>query len=192
MTRQALIDGAVTRFAERGYVHASLEDIAVTARVTKGALYHHFDGKQALFEAALDQLSARAMQRVAAAAAPAGDAWEAAVHGLDAYLDECRDRTYGRVVIQEGPVALGLGRWQERERDHAYGLTESAIRALADEGFIERLPIEHTTRVAFGMINAAARAIADAPEADQRRIAEEMKAVLRRFLQGLRPITHLT
>lgn len=186
-TRQALLDSAIARFAELGYVHTSLDDIATAARVTKGALYHHFGGKQALFTAALDRLSTRAMARVRTAAGSAPDAWAVALRGLDAYLDECRDPAYARVVIREGPVALGFSRWQERERAHAYGFTEAAVRALVDEGFIEALPVEHTTRVAFGMINAAARTIADAPEAEQQRIAEEMATVLRRFLYGLRP-----
>lgn len=186
-TRQALIDGAVTRFAERGYAHTSLDDIAATARVTKGALYHHFGGKQALFEAALNDLSLRAMDKVVAAARTGGDSWAAAIRGLDTYLDECRDSTYGQVVIREGPVALGFTRWQECEQEHAYGFTEAAIRALIDEGFIEPLPVDNATRVSFGMINAAAQAIADAPEADRERVADGMKAVLHRFLEGLRP-----
>src|SRR3989442_3448107 len=53
-TRQALVDSAVEMFAKRGYAATSLDAIAKRARVTKGALYHHFSGKQALFEAAFE------------------------------------------------------------------------------------------------------------------------------------------
>lgn len=186
-TRQALIDSAVARFTERGYAHTSLDDIAITARVTKGALYHHFGGKQALFEAALHQVAAGVMEEVAAAAADADDAWGVVVRGLDAYLDQCRNPAYARVVVQEGPVALGFSRWQECEEEHAYGFTEGALRGLIAESAVEAMPLRSGTQVAFGMLNAAARAIADAPEAEKQRVTDEMKAVLRRFLDGLRP-----
>ncbi|MQA84052.1 MAG: TetR family transcriptional regulator [Streptosporangiales bacterium] len=185
-TRQALVDSAVERFADRGYARTSLDEIVAAARVTKGALYHHFDGKQALFEAALRQLADAAVEALATAAAEAETAWDAALASLDIYLDQCRDPAYGRIVVQEGPVALGFPKWQEYERDHAYGFTEGVLRALMDEGFVRPLPLEATTQVVFGMLNAAALAIAHAPEAEQERVVEEMKAVFRRFLDGLR------
>lgn len=184
-TRQALVDGAIELFAERGYAGASLDDIAAAARVTKGALYHYFAGKQALFEAAMEHLEMRADEEVVGAAAQAEDAWQAALTGIDAFVDRCCDPVYSRIVMQEGPVALGYARWKQCEEGHAYGLTESFVRALNDEGLVDPLPVETTARVAFGMLGAAGLAIADADEGDKARVAEELKTVLRRFLRGL-------
>ena len=50
-TKRALVDVAEALFAEQGYAGTSLDTVVAGAEVTKGALYHHFSGKQALFEA---------------------------------------------------------------------------------------------------------------------------------------------
>jgi len=53
-TRAALVDGARRLFAARGYADVAIDEIVAGARVTKGALYHHFDDKQALFRAVVE------------------------------------------------------------------------------------------------------------------------------------------
>src|SRR5258708_6372832 len=110
-TRAALLDEATTLFAARGYASTSLEDIASASQVTRGAVYHHFASKRALFEAVLRAQEAGAVARITAAAT-AADPWEAATLALDAYLDQCCDPVYGRLVWLEGPAALGWHRWR--------------------------------------------------------------------------------
>src|SRR5579864_6983233 len=96
-TRAALLDEATTLFAERGYAGTSLEEIASASQVTRGAVYHHFASKQALFEAVLSTQETRAIAEIMAAAT-ADDPWDAATLALDAYLDQCCDPVYGRLV----------------------------------------------------------------------------------------------
>ena len=103
-TRAALLDEATRLFAARGYAGTSLEDVASASQVTRGAVYHHFDGKQALFEAVLDAQEARAIAEITAAAI-AADPLEAALQALDAFLDQCCDPVYGRLVWLEAPAA---------------------------------------------------------------------------------------
>src|SRR3954453_19316598 len=105
-TRRALIDSATALFAERGYARTSLDEIAAGARVTKGALYGHFDSKQALFRAVLHQLEAATTEEVERAAAAPATPWDGGVAGLDAFLRACCDTVYARVVMREAPVAL--------------------------------------------------------------------------------------
>lgn len=94
-------------FGERVFAATSLEHVASAALVTRSAVYHHFAGKQALFEAVLLRRGADAMQRVAAATSNHDDPWHAAVAGVEAFLDESCDSVYGKLVWQEGPLALG-------------------------------------------------------------------------------------
>ena len=122
-TRAALLDEATRLFATRGYAGTSLEDVAVASQVTRGAVYHHFDGKQALFEAVLDAQETRAITRITAAAT-ADDPLNEALQALDAFLDQCCDPVYGRLVWLEGPTALGWHRWRECEQKYAYGLVD--------------------------------------------------------------------
>src|SRR2546429_8481058 len=130
-TRAALLDEATRLFATRGYAGTSLEDVAAASQVTRGAVYHHFDGKQALFEAVLDAQETRAIARITAAATDA-DPLSAARQALDAFLDQCCDPAYGRLVWLEGPTALGWHRWRECEQKYAYGPVERFITALGD------------------------------------------------------------
>jgi AcrR family transcriptional regulator len=186
-TRQGLVDSARRLFAERGFSRTSTEEIVRAARVTKGALYHHFDGKNALFEAVMDAMEIDFQARVAAAYEGEGDAWEGTLRALDVFLDECADTDYGRVVFVEGPVALGWPRWRECEEKYGYRLTEALIRSLMDTGHLDAAPLEATSTVAFGMLGHVGLALAEAPDDDRERMKDEYRLVLRRILDGMRP-----
>lgn len=185
-TREALLDAATSHFAERGYVRTALDDVATATQVTRGAVYHHFDGKQALFEAVLDRLETQAVQRIVEAAAQVSDPWDAALTGLDAFLDQCCDPVYGRVVWQEGPVALGWSGWKECEEKYAYGLTEQFLRNLTEAGYIDAVPLEPATRLVFGLLGAAGLALAEADSESKRRTRDDCAGLLRKMLAGLR------
>src|SRR5688572_33212732 len=88
-TKRALVDVATERFTDRGYAGTSLDEIVAGARVTKGALYHHFTGKQALFEAVFEQVEADATGSIRKAVRDHHDPWEKALAGLRAFLAVC-------------------------------------------------------------------------------------------------------
>ena len=81
-TRRALVEVATVLFTERGYAAASLDDIVAGARVTKGALYHHFTGKQALFESVFERVEERAAKDIRRAVRGQRDPWDKALGGL--------------------------------------------------------------------------------------------------------------
>ncbi|WP_020671027.1 TetR/AcrR family transcriptional regulator [Amycolatopsis nigrescens] len=186
-TRAALLETATALFAERGFAGTALEDVASATQVTRGAVYHHFASKRELFEAVLEALEITAMGRVASAASEATDAWEAALIGLDAFLEQCCDPVYGKLVWQEGPVALGWDRWKQCEEKYAYGLTEQFVRSLMDASYIQQSPMELTTRFLFALLGAMGSSLADAKEADKPRVRDECATLTRRLLSGLRP-----
>lgn len=171
----------MTLFAAHGFAGASLDDVAKAARMTRGAVYHHFDSKKDLFEAVLVELESDIDRTVIAAAAGTDNAWDAAMAGLNAFLDRCAAPRYGRLVMVEGPIALGWQRWRECEEKYAYGLVETFMRTLMDQGVIERFPLETATRLVFGMLSSAGVALAEAAEEDKPRI----KAECATFVQGL-------
>src|SRR5690348_17209522 len=159
-TRQALVDSAVELFTKHGYAGTSLDAIARRARVTKGALYHHFSGKQALFEAAFDVVEKAAVGRLSEVVAGDGSAWDRAVRGVELYIQSCLDPSYQRIVVHEGPVVMGWARWRETEDHFSYGLVRTAIESLIDAGEMVDLPVEVTARVLFGALSAGATFIA--------------------------------
>lgn len=172
-TRAALLDEATVLFAERGYAGTSLEDVASASQVTRGAVYHHFASKQALFEAVLDLQEGRATAAIAAAATVAGDPWQAALLALDAYLNQCCDPVYGRLVWLEGPAALGWHRWRECERTYSYGLVERFIRDLVDAGYLDGRAFDTLVQFAFWMLGGAGLAVAEASPEDKPRVRDE-------------------
>jgi AcrR family transcriptional regulator len=186
-TRAALLEAATALFFDRGFGRTALEDVAAAAQVTRGAVYHHFANKGQLFEAVLDQLETQAKERVTAVTATVEDPWEAALVGLDAFLEQCCDPVYGRLVWQEGPVALGWARWKECEEEHAYGLIEGFVRALREAGRIEAVSLDLTTRFCFHLLGAAGQALADADEASKRQVKDECADITLRMLTGLTP-----
>src|SRR5690606_9647885 len=119
-TRRALVTSAVKLFAEKGYAGTSLDEVVARARVTKGALYHHYQGKQALFEAVFEQVEEKAKATIEKRIRQSGDPWQRALEGLRGYLEVCQDPIYRRIVLQEGPVRLGFDRWREAEERSAY------------------------------------------------------------------------
>ncbi len=184
-TRSALLEAATARFAARGYLKTSLADVAAAARVTRGAVYHHFAGKQALFEAVLEEQERRADAGIVRAGS-ADDPWEAATQALDAFLSQCCDPVYGRLVWLEGPTALGWHRWRELEQKHAFGLVTGFIEALMDAGYLDRRAADTTVKFTFWMLGGAGLALAEAPEADRARVRDEWADLLRRAMDGLR------
>jgi AcrR family transcriptional regulator len=184
-TRAALLDEATTLFAERGYTGTSLEDVASASQVTRGAVYHHFASKQALFEAVLEVQEARVTAEVLAAAT-APDPWDAALLALDAYLAHCCDPVYGQLVWLEGPAALGWHRWRECEKNYSYGLVERFIRDLVEAGYIGDRAFGSLVQYAFWMLGGAGLAVAEAPPPDKPRVRDEWRYLIAQAITSLR------
>src|SRR5437588_4123472 len=98
-TRQALIQAARELFAERGYAGVGTEEIVRAARLTRGALYHHFASKEDLFRAVYERVEQELVERIAAQAASAGDPLEALSAGAGAFLDACEDPAVQRIAL---------------------------------------------------------------------------------------------
>ena len=184
-TRAALLEAATHRFATLGFAGTSLEDVAADIRATRGAVYHHFSSKKALFEAVFEKLETEAVHQSRTAGDGGENPWRRALLALDAFLETCSDPVYGRVVWQEAPLALGWAQWEELERKFGFGLIEEHLRALMESGYIEPLPLDPTAKIAFAMLGAAGKALAMATAEDKPRVREEYQLVIGRMLAGL-------
>lgn len=183
-TRQALVDSALDLFTKRGYASTSLDAIVKRAKVTKGALYHHFSGKQALFEAVFHDVETGALTELAAVVDGDGTPWQRAVAGVDAYVRVCLQPAYQRIVVHEAPVVMGWERWREAEERFSYGLVRQSVAALVEAGEIEPLPVEVTARILFGALTSGAEVIAGATE--PKKAAAEVSRTIVTVLAGMR------
>lgn len=107
-TRRAVLAAARSSFGSKGYAQTSVDEIAAAARVTKGAVYHHFAGKEALFRAVHAEVEAQAQARATGAAHPQELPIDQIVAMVDAYLDVALDEEVRRITLIDGPAVLGL------------------------------------------------------------------------------------
>lgn len=184
-TRAALLEKATELFAERGYADTSLESVASASQVTRGAVYHHFASKQALFEVVLDQQESAVIEEIMATA-DATDPWEMAMLAIETFLDKCCDPTYGRLVWLEGPTTLGWHRWRECEEKYFLGLVEKFARILVDTGYLDPVGLDSTVRFIFWVIGGAGLALAETSDEERPRVRNEWSSLLRHALGGLR------
>ncbi|MBK1786187.1 TetR/AcrR family transcriptional regulator [Prauserella cavernicola] len=183
-TRSALVASAVELFTDRGYAGTSLDEIARRARVTKGALYHHFSGKQAVFEAAFDAVETGVKGRLEKIMSGPEKPWERAQKGLREFISSCLDPAYQRIAIHEAPVVMGWQRWRDAEDRYSFGLIRSALQDLIDAGEVVRVPVEITSRLLFGALSSAATEIASSPEPEK--VGAEVEQVIISLLEQVR------
>ena len=163
-TRAALIGAARRLFAERGYGGVGTPEIAAAAGVTRGALYHQFAGKAALFLAVYEQVEQELAERIGARVAAAGvaDPLDALTAGLDAFLDACAEPEVQRIALIEAPAVLGWETWREVGLRHGLGLTEAVLEAAIAAGRIAPQPVRPLAHVLIGALDEAALFIARA------------------------------
>jgi len=183
-TRAALIQAARELFARRGYAGVGTEEIVRSARVTRGALYHHFTSKEDLFRAVFEQLEADLTQRIAAVAASAEDPYRALAAGAEAFLDACLDPAVQRITLLDAPAVLGWQQWREIGARYGLGLVQGALQTAMDQGLIAQQPVTPLAHVMLGALDEAALLVAQS--SDEGRTREEVGRIVARLLTSLR------
>jgi AcrR family transcriptional regulator len=185
LTRAAIISAAVTRFAADGFAGTSIDAVAEQARVSKGAVYHHFTDKAELFEAAFIAMEERLLADVGAALAGIDDPWQLIAAGTDAFLAQCGRPDFCRIALQEAPAALGWQRWKQVEERYFLGLVTAGLDNLARAGLIDVPSTPIAARMFLAAAGEAGLTLATSPNpaADRPRMAD----LLMRLLTGLRP-----
>jgi AcrR family transcriptional regulator len=183
-TRAALVEAARELFAERGYAAVATEEIVRRARVTRGALYHHFKDKQELFRAVYAEVQDEIADRIRDVAAAEPRAEKHLEVGCEAFLDACLDPAVQRIVLLDAPSVLGWETWHELDERHALGMIRMSLDVAMGEGYLERQPTGPLAHLLLGALNEAALAIARADDVERART--EVGASLARLLEGLK------
>lgn len=145
-TRDKILQAAREVFAEKGYHRALVDDIVRASQTSKGAVYHHFPNKEALFLALVDEFAERLAEAVAAAIGRAHGALgkvEAAVTaGLETFA---RHQDLARILLLE---SVSLGPAYQSKRQEVHGRFAALIQAHIDEAVAEGSIPPVNTRVA--------------------------------------------
>ena len=182
-TRAALVAAGRHLFGQRGFADTSVEEIARQARVTTGALYHHFPTKAALFEAVFEQFHADIMEASGRTAAGARDEVEFLARAFEAFLDAILEPAAQRILITDAPAVLGLARFTELDERFAFAAIADRLRAARDAGRLRVDDPETMARLFLGALTRGSMLIAgsDRPKATRDEVARAVRALL----QGL-------
>jgi AcrR family transcriptional regulator len=159
-TREHLLAVATALFARSGYEATSIDAVLQEAGVSRGSLYHHFKGKDALFEAVLENLETDIGRQTMEAAANASSSVEALRAGCLAWVRLAGDPVVQRILLIDAPSVLGWDRWRALEERHALGLIKGVLTAIADEGGLAPDLVEVFSHVLLATMNEIALFVA--------------------------------
>ncbi len=188
-TRGALVAAARRLFAEHGFDGTGTEQIVAAARVTRGALYHHFRDKADIFRAAMAEAASDVATRLIdeQLAADANSPMAEIRDGISAFLDVCVDGDFQRIVLVDGPRVLGADAWEELVERYGRSLLEQWLERCVGTGDLADVPVRALARLLIAMLAEASLAIARAEDPAATRA--DLGAVLDRMLLGLRPLS---
>ena len=182
-TRSLLVDVARQNFTEHGYAATSIDDVIRQAGVARGALYHHFAGKEALFRAVYEVVEAEAVARVLAAAAAQPSPWESVRAGLSAFLDSCLDPAFRRIVVLESVSVLHSDVMAVGIDPVELPMLRNVLEPLLGTSRFQDMALDALAYVALGGLYGASLFIARA--ADPHDARAEVDRVLDTLIAGL-------
>jgi AcrR family transcriptional regulator len=183
-TRDALVRAARELFTKRGYSGVGTEEIVARAKVTRGALYHHFDDKRDLFRAVFEQVEQDLMERIGARMEATDDPWELMLAGMRSFLDACEEPAVKQIALTDAPSVLGWQEWREIDNRHGLGLTRMALQGAVDAGVLRPIAVEPMAHLFVAALSEAAFVIAHAER--PRKARNEVERALVQLVEGLR------
>ena len=150
-TKAALIATARGLFAEKGYAETGTPELVKAAGMTRGALYHHYDGKLALFRAVIEAESAAVAAEIEASTGNAAAPLDALLSGASAYFAAMQAPGRIRLLLIDGPAVLGVQAMHAIDAETSGGSLRAGLEAATQTGTIRPLPIDALS----ALLNAA-------------------------------------
>lgn len=180
-TRAALIAAARTLFVDKGYADTSTPEIANSAGITRGALYHHFKDKADLFRAVVTaEYEAVEAEIEATATREPRDRIDALLLGSSGFLDAMRETGRVRLMLLEAPAVLGRRELDAIDRETSSGALRIGLKAAMDNGELRQLPLEPLTAQLSALYDRAAVGVSEGDDPN------EHLAVIEAVLLGLK------
>ena len=181
-TQKLLRRQARKLFAQKGYSGANTNELVERAKLTKGALYHHFTNKRELYQAVVEDMEQELVERIEAAGAGLKP-WERLSAMCAAYVDACRDPALARMLVLEAPAVLGWKTWCNLEQQYEVAAFARCLREISSL----QEPAETLAQVILGALTTGARVIATAPDPEAARV--QVQQTIDRLIAGLRSTT---
>lgn len=185
-TRRSLVDAGRALFAARGYDRVGTNEIAEAAGVSRGALYHQYPDKAALFADVAEAVEVDVTEAITVSVLGAGGpAEEALGRAVTAWLDAAASTEARQVLLLDAPRVLGWSAWRALALRHGQGLTEALLADAIDRGVIAGRPVGPLAQILIGALNEAALLLADCGQDPE--VRAEVEDLLAALLSGLAP-----
>jgi AcrR family transcriptional regulator len=185
-TRGQLIEVATGLFAEHGYEGTSIEAVLTAAGVSRGALYHHFAGKEALFTAVLEALSERITAQLTEVISGCADPVDAVRTSALGWIDLAGDPVIQRIMLVDAPSVLGWEQWRAMDEGRTVSAMRAMLQAVSDTGRLPAELVDPFAHMILAALDEAAMVVARAPDS-RVAVAAERQAVEEFLARLLRP-----
>lgn len=184
-TQQALRNAARELWGARGYAEVGTPEIAQAAGVTRGAMYHQYTDKAALFSDVVEAVESDVMSRLSDAVVAASPSTPArALHvAADAWLDISAEREVRQLILLDAPNVLGWEGFRDVAQRYSLGMTEQLLMAAIDAGELDAQVVRALAHILIGALDAAAMYIANDPQPDV--VQAEVRSALHRIIDGV-------
>lgn len=173
-----MLEAGRTLFIEKGFAGTSTPELVAATGLTRGALYHHYADKRALF-AAIVEREASEVAGVIETMPPPTSAFDALIEGSRVYLEAMSTPGRTRLLLIDGPAALGLGEMDEIHARNGNRTLRMGLEAAMQAGAIRSLPLDVTTEMLGALFDRAALSI------DQGASLEDALLVVNAVIEGL-------
>jgi AcrR family transcriptional regulator len=165
-TTAKLVASARIAFRTEGFAAASMDALCAEAGVTRGALYHHFGGKEGLLEAVVRQIDAEIAARLETEEARHDDPWEAFRACCHLWLEQALDPEVQRIYLRDAAAFIGP-RLREMDETQAIAPIREVLSELMALGRVTRTDPDALARMINGALCEAAIWVAASPRPDE-------------------------
>ncbi|WP_425307642.1 TetR family transcriptional regulator [Ammonicoccus fulvus] len=180
-TGRRILEASTEAFASRGYARVKLEEVAAAAGVTRGAVYHRYASKEALFAGVLAKVMSAVAVEVEGIAdgVPDDDPFVGLEAGCLAFVRAATSPGVRRILLVDGPAVVGWEAWRELDADHSRRTLEAGLEPIRSEGLLRGDPSAAAILLS-GALNEAALwvAAAEDPEVAMQSVAETFPLLL--------------
>ena len=169
-TRSALIGAGRELFGERGYALVGTGELVTRAGVTRGALYHHFHDKPALFRDVFEDVQRELTERVLAAGGHDAGPLERLHAAVDEFLDACVEPAFCRIALLDAPALLGWADLRQVDDRYALGYLRDLMAQALSAGQVETRSVEVLAHIVTGAVTECGMFVARAPDHEEARM----------------------
>ncbi len=180
-TTNNLIMIARQHFSAYGYENTSLEAIAAEAKMTRGAVYHHFKNKKNLFKAVLAQVQHEVGLNVEKEAETSEDLWEQLILGCVGFVEAATLESNKRILLIEAPNVLEWSQWKKMDDENSVLLLEEQLLTVQQKGLLIDFDIHMIAHMISGALNDLSISLAESDTVNKTQIYEAIAYLLKGF-----------